>query len=133
VEGLAVTTAPYAALLAAAGGGFSLAEAAQVLAISCEAMHALISVGRALGLMHDDRIVVPRLQFRARGGRSEIVPGSDRVVRLFDDTQAGPWAALQFLIEPDPNLGATPIAALRDDRVEAVAHAARALLRTDEE
>jgi len=128
-----VTSAPYAALLKDAGGGVSLAEAAQALGISCAAMHALISTGRALGLMHGDRIVVPRLQFRCRDGRSEILPGIEQVVHLFQETQAGPWAALQFLLEPDPNLGTAPIAALRDGRVAAVVHAARAYLRVDED
>jgi len=42
--------AAYAALLAAAGGALSLAEAAEALAISRQAMHALIRTGRALGL-----------------------------------------------------------------------------------
>jgi len=125
--------AAYAALLAAAGGGLSLAEAAEALTISRQAMHALIRTGRALGLMHGDRIVVPRLQFCSRGGRSEILPGIDRIVRLFEETKAGPWSAVQFLIDPDPNLGTTPIAALRDGQVEAVEHAARALLRIDED
>jgi len=133
MAGRPVTAAAYAALLEAAGGGLSLAEAAEALAISRQAMHALISTGRALGLMHGDRIVVPKLQFRSRGGRSEILPGIDRIVRLFEETKAGPWSAVQFLTEPDPNLGTTPIAALRDGRVEAVEHAARALLRIDED
>jgi len=39
----------------------------------------------------------------------------------------------QFLVEPDPNLGAAPISALRDGRAEAVEHAARAFLRTEED
>jgi len=133
VAGRPVTAAAYAALLAAAGGGFSLAEAAEALAISRQAMHALISSGRALGMMHGDRIVVPRLQFRSHGGRSEILPGIDRIARLFEETKAGPWAALQFLTEPDPNLGTLPIAALRAGQIAAVEHAARALLRIDED
>jgi len=133
VAGLAVAAAPCAALLAAAGGGLALAEAAQALAISPKAMHAQIRAGRALGLMHGDRIVVPKLQFRSRHGRSEVLPGIDQVVRLFHETQAGPWAAVQFLLEPDPNLGAAPIAALRDGQVAAVVHAARAYLRVDED
>lgn len=125
--------AAYAALLAAAGGALSLAEAAEALAISRPAMHALISSGRVLGMMHGDQIVVPRLQFRSRGGQCEIVPGIERVVRLFDETTAGPWAALPFLLDPDPNLGAAPVAALRAGQVEAVEHATRAFLRTDED
>jgi len=123
----------YATLLEAAGGGFSLAEAAEALAISRQAMHEQISTGWVLGMVHDDQIVVPRLQFRPGDGRSEILLGIGRVVRLFEETKAGPWAALQFLIEPDPNIGTAPIAALRDGRVEAVAHAARAFLRIDED
>ena len=126
-----MTVAAYAALLDTAGGGFSLAAAAEALAISRQAMHTLISTGRALGLMHGDRIVVPRLQVRSRRDRSEILPGIDRIVRLFEETKVGPWSALQLLTDPDPNLGTPPIAALRDGRVAAVEHAARAFLGTE--
>lgn len=105
--------AAQAALLEKGGGGFSLAEAAMALNISPQAMHAQIDAGRALGVIQGDQIVVPRLQLRSRRGQSEVIPGIDRVVRIFRGTWAGAWATLQFLIEPDPNLGTTPIVAPR--------------------
>jgi len=125
---------PYTDLLARCGGGLSLAEAATALDVSCQAMHEQIHAGQVLSVMLGDQMVVPKLQIHARqGGRNEILPGINRIVRLFRDSQAGPWAALPFLIEPDPNLSTTPIAALRDGKVDAVAHAVSAYLRTDEE
>ena len=48
------------------------------------------------------------------------------VVKVF--SVAGGWSALQFLVEPDPNLAKPPIEALSEGRVGDVVNAAKAYL-----
>lgn len=120
------------ALLAAAGGGLSLTEAAQALGVTRQNLHKRIHTGSALGMLLDNRIVVPKLQLVACGSRTTIVAGLERVVRPFLDTKAGAWSALQFLLDPDPNLGRPPIDALRAGDVAGAEHAARGYLGLDE-
>lgn len=120
------------ALLAAGGGSLSLTEAAQTLGVTRQNLHKRIHTGSALGMLLDNRIVVPRLQLVAADGRMTIVAGIERVVRPFLDAKAGAWSALQFLLNPDPNLGRPPIDALRAGDVVGAEHAARAYLGLDE-
>jgi hypothetical protein len=119
-------------LLAAAGGALSLTEAAQVLGVSRQNMHKRIHTGSVLGMLLDDRILVPKLQLIAGDGGTTIVAGIERVVRPFLGAKAGAWSALQFLLDPDPNLGRPPIDALRAGNVAGAEHAARAYLGLDE-
>lgn len=122
------------ALLERAGGAFSLTEAAQMLGISRQALHKRIAGGTALGMMDlSNEIVVPKLQIATAGEKPVILPGVDAVTKLFKKAAAGPWMALQFLVDADPNLGRTPIAALQAGAREAVVQAARAHLHLDEE
>jgi hypothetical protein len=121
------------ALLKRAGGAFSLTEAAAALHITRQALHKRISSGSALGMMVDNEIVVPKLQIAIRHGAATILPGIDAVTKLFRQTDAGPWMALQFLVDPDPNLSEAPIEALRTRDVQLVVEAARAHLHLDEE
>jgi hypothetical protein len=120
------------ALLAAAGGGLSLTDAAQALGVTRQNLHKRIHTGSALGMMLDNRIVVPKLQLVAGDGRTTILAGVERVVRPFLDTKAGAWSALQFLLDPDPNLGRPPIDALRAGDAVGAEYAARAYLGLDE-
>lgn len=120
-------------LLARAGGGMTLTEAAKRLGLSRQGMHKRIASHSALGMIMDGKIVVPTIQFTGRNGNEEILPGIDDVVRQFNDANAGSWSALQFLIENDANLGHPPIAFLREGKTDAVQHAARAYLGTGEE
>ncbi|HUN39483.1 MAG TPA: hypothetical protein VMU81_04260 [Acetobacteraceae bacterium] len=120
------------ALLAAAGGGLSLTEAAQALGVTRQNLHKRIHTGSALGMLLDNRIVVPQLQLVEDHGRTTVVAGIERVVRPFLDAKAGAWSALQFLLDPDPNLGRPPIDALRAGDVAGAEHAARAYLGLDE-
>jgi hypothetical protein len=120
------------ALLREAGGALSLTEAAQALGVTRQALHKRIHAGSALGMMVDGTIVVPSVQFVQAGAKRTIVAGLDGVVKPFLASGAGPWAALQFLIEPDPNLGCPPVEALRADRSEDVTRAAQARLHLDE-
>lgn len=120
------------ALLTAAGGGLSLTEAAQALGVTRQNLHKRIHSGSALGMLLDNRIVVPKLQLVPGSGRATIVAGLERVVRPFLDAKAGAWSALQFLLDPDPNLGRPPIDALRAGDMIGPEHAARAYLGLDE-
>lgn len=120
------------ALIAAAGGALSLTEAADVLGVSRQNLHKRIHSGSALGMLLDGRIVVPRLQFVPGDGKTVIISGIERIVRPFLETKAGAWSALQFLLDPDPNLGRPPIEALKAGDVAPAEHAALAYLGLDE-
>ncbi|WP_051341581.1 hypothetical protein [Azospirillum halopraeferens] len=123
------------ALLERAGGSLSLTEAAAAMGISRQALHRRIRTGSALGMMRDDEIVIPVVQFvdgsGTAAGKKVVRPGIAPVVKLFETSGAGPWSALQFLIDTDPNLGRPPVEALATgdpSAVRAVEHAARAYL-----
>ncbi|WP_211856287.1 hypothetical protein [Plastoroseomonas hellenica] len=121
------------ALLVRAGGTLSLTEAAGRMGVSRQALHKRIASGGALGMMSGSEIVVPRAQFAESAGRLSILPGINKVVKLFKEAQAGAWAALQFLLDPDPNLNRAPIEALKAGEVTETVLAARAHLGMDEE
>jgi hypothetical protein len=121
------------ALLDRAGGSLSLTEAALQLNVSQKELHKRIKAGTALGMMVGTEIVVPRLQIVEPDGRYSVLPGIDEVKKLFEEAEAGPWMALQFLIDPDPNLGMSPIETLRQGKKDAVIRAMRAHLHLDEE
>jgi hypothetical protein len=121
------------ALLERAGGSLSLTQATKLLGVSRQALHKRIAAGTALGMMIGNEIAVPKLQFSEKGGRQEILAGIGTVMKLFKDSEAGPWMALQFLLDPDPNLGKSPIDALRAGDERLVVQAARAYLHLDEE
>jgi len=120
------------ALLDRAGGALTLTEAAKRLGISRQALHKRISAGTALGMMVDDEIVVPSLQIATRDDRPAILGGIGDVTKLFKSAEAGPWMALQFLVDPDPNLGRDPVESLQEGEIKPVIAAARAHLRCDE-
>lgn len=120
------------ALLDRAGGVLTLTEAARRLDVSRQALHKRISAGSALGMMVDDQIVVPTMQIATMAGRPAILGGVGDVTKLFKSVEAGPWMALQFLVDPNPNLGRAPVEALRRGDIEPVLAAARAHLRCDE-
>jgi hypothetical protein len=121
------------ALLERAGGALSLTQATKLLRVSRQALHKRIAAGTALGMMIGNEIAVPKLQLSEKGGRHEILPGVGSVTKLFKDTGAGPWMALQFLVDPDPTLGKSPTEALRAGDERLVEQAARAYLHLDEE
>jgi hypothetical protein len=120
------------ALLAAAGGALTLTEAAQALGMTRQNLHKRIHAGSALGMLLDNRIMVPKLQLVADDGRTALIAGIDRVVRPFLEAKAGAWSALQFLLDPDPNLGRRPIEALRAGDISGAEHATRAYLGLDD-
>jgi hypothetical protein len=121
-----------AALLERSGGGVSLTEGAKLLGMTRQALHKRIKSGSALGMMHGPELVLPRVQFVSADGVTRLVGGLSEVVTLFDESRAGGWSALQFLVDPDPNLGDAPIRLLSRGDVAAVVSAARAYLSLDE-
>ena len=110
-----------------AGGGLSLTEAAALLGVSRQAVHKRVKAGTVLAMMDGSELVLPRNQFTQAG----VVPGLGAVLRHFK--VAGAWSALQFLVEPDSNLGGIPLHALVAGRVEDVVHAAKAYLGIEDQ
>ncbi|MCG5487190.1 MAG: hypothetical protein KK482_26535 [Sinorhizobium meliloti] len=117
-----------AALLERAGGGVSLTEGAKLLGSSRQALHKRVKLGSALGLMQGSELVLPKFQFVAEDGRTQLINGLAKVVKLFDESGAGRWSALQFLIDSDPNLSDTPCQVLAEGRVDEVVNSAKAYL-----
>jgi hypothetical protein len=120
-----------AELLERAGGGMSLTAAAKMVETSRQALHKRITKGTVLGLMRGGELVIPRAQWIEKNGKTAVMAGIAEVLAEF--SVAGRWSALQFLVEPDPNLAATPLVALAQGKVAEVVHAARAYLGADEE
>lgn len=123
------------ALLEQAGGALLLTQAANELGISRQAAHKRISANTMLGMMRDGKIVVPVIQLTSEGaaaGKKVVLPGIGQVSALFSESGAGPWSALQFLVEHDPNIKGPPIEALKRGEVDRVVTAARAYLSCDE-
>ncbi len=116
-----------AELLEKAGGGLTLTEAAALLGMSRQAVHKRIKAGTVLAMMNGAELVLPRGQFTPAG----IVPGLSAVLAPFK--VAGAWSALQFLVEPDPNLAGIPLRALTEGRIAAVVDAAKAYLGIDQD
>ena len=84
-------------------------------------------------MMDADELVLPRFQWLIDSDNDNKVvalPGLVDIVRIFG--RAGGWSALQFLLDPDPNLGKPPIEALHEGAVPAVVTAARSYLGLDE-
>ena len=106
-----------------AGGAFDLGEVRELLgSISRQAVDSRAREGALLAVPGPGNSRrYPTMQFNADGS---VVKGL-RQVRAALPT-ADPWAALNFLINPDTRLGGqTPIALLREGKVEAVVEAAR--------
>jgi hypothetical protein len=117
-------------LLAKAGGALSLSEAADLLGMTRQGVHKRIKARSVLGMMHGNQLVIPRAQFVQRGDGHGVLEGLDGVLQAFD--VAGEWSALQFLLDPDPNLGRTPLQALLDGRADDVVAAAKAYLAAED-
>lgn len=128
-ERLAEATAE---LLDMTGGAWSLTEAARALGVTRQAVHKRIQSGSVLAMMRDGEIVVPRGQFVVSGEATKPAPQLAKISQLFEQSRAGPWAALQFLTEVDPVLGKTPLQALADGEADAATAAARAHLGLEE-
>ncbi|PWE53725.1 hypothetical protein DEM27_24625 [Metarhizobium album] len=124
--------ANQAQVLAQAGEALGLREAASRLGMSHQNLHKRVGSGSALGLMRDRELIVPSAQFVESADGVKIVPDLRRVLSLFEESKAGNWSALQFLVEPDPVVGGKPLDALKGGNVELVIRAARAYLGLDE-
>ncbi len=119
-------------VLQRAGGGLSLTEAAKLLSVSRQALHKRVKLGTALGIMDGPELTLPKFQFVGEGKRKKVVEGLGPVIKLFDAAKAGRWAALQFLVERDPNLGGVPNEALAAGRAQEVLDSAIAYLDAGE-
>ncbi|MBZ5763037.1 hypothetical protein LAV84_27685 [Rhizobium sp. VS19-DR104.2] len=124
--------ANQAQILAHAGETLGLREAAARLGMSHQNLHKRVGSGSALGVMRDREIIVPAIQFFEDGGSVKIVPELRRVLSVFEESRAGNWSALQFLVELDPMLGAKPIDVLKSGQIDSVVRSARAYLGLDE-
>jgi hypothetical protein len=114
-------------LLKRAGGALSLTEAAKRLNLSRQRVHKRIQDGTVLGMCAPDgTILVPAFQLEADGDGAKVIAGLEQAARPFAETGEGGWAALQWLLDEDPNLGTTPLSAIRAGRLDDVAQAARA-------
>jgi len=67
--------------------------------------------------MLEGEIIVPNLQFADNAGKTSILPGVDKLTKLFREAEEGAWSELQFLVDPDPNLRRPPIEALKDGEI----------------
>lgn len=121
------------ALLDRAGERLTLTEAAERLGISRQALHKKIQNGAALGLMIGETFVVPSAQFVTGGSGTRVVAHLKDVLTLFLKSGAGPWSALQYLMEADPALGgAIPLDLLKAGESATIVAAARGYLGLDE-
>ncbi|MBY0332869.1 MAG: hypothetical protein K2X49_19600 [Acetobacteraceae bacterium] len=118
-------------LLHRAGGAMTLDAAAKRLGTTPEQVRLCIRCGTLLGMTGlDGDVVVPAFQIEEASDRPRVICGIDSAIQPFLETGEGGWAALQWLLDDDPNLGpCTPLQALRDGRLDDVARAARAYVR----
>ena len=122
-----------AEMLRRAGGGLSLTEAAQRLKVTRQRVHKRIQDGTVLGMaLTDGTLVVPAFQIDKRDGAETVLSGLDLAIRPFIAAGEGGWSALQWILDPDPNLGMSPLEALQAGRSNDVARAARAYVGIDE-
>lgn len=115
-------------VLARAGELLSLTEAADRLNVSRQALHQRIQKGTAIGIMRGRDLVVPAVQFVSTRDGEAVVPRLQDVVQPFLKEERGVLSALQFLLRVDPNLGVTPLEALKANRPEDAQRAALAFL-----
>lgn len=115
-------------LLAKAGELLTLTEAADRLNVSRQALHQRIQKGTAIGIMRGRDLVVPAIQFVSTRDGEVIVPRLQDAVQPFLKAERGALTALQFLLRVDPNLGVTPLEALKANRPEDAHRAALAYL-----
>jgi hypothetical protein len=97
-------------LLAQHGGTLSVAEVAELLGITPDAVRKRARRGRLLALPRGGHSVFPACQFDIEDGR--VVPGFDELLATLDTDSAA--AKLRFFLTQDRDLGTTPIEALRE-------------------
>ena len=127
-----VLSANKSAILARAGEGLSLSEAARRLGRTRQNVHKRIQSGSALGVRVGNEIVVPAIQFVGSESDTRIVDDLSDISQLFRDANVGPWELLGFMVRVDPNLQAVPIEVLKQGDTDRVVAATRAFLHLDE-
>lgn len=110
------------ALLAAEGGSWSVAQAAEHLGISEQAVHKRLEATKLLAVQPGGfRYALPAWQF----DRSGVIAGLDDVLGAF--AVEDPWMRLHFFLSQDARLGGDrPLDALRKGRVADVMRSAAA-------
>jgi hypothetical protein len=96
-------------LMDGSGGAYSATELAQILRITPDAVRKRTARGKLLAVPQGARSVYPACQIDLTEGR--VVEGLESVLPLLD-TESAP-AKLRFLLGADPDLGGTPLDALR--------------------
>jgi hypothetical protein len=82
---------------------------AELLGITPDAVRKRAARGKLLALPQGARTLYPAFQLDTE--RRRLVPGLDVILPLLDTDSAE--AKLRFFLMPDPDLGATPVEALR--------------------
>lgn len=109
------------AMIEEAGGAVSVAQAAEMLGISRQAVEKRLKAGSLLGVRIGARTVVPAFQVDA----GESMRGLDRVLKALGVSD--PWMRLNFFLTRDRRLkGRTPLVALASGKVDEVVRAAGA-------
>jgi hypothetical protein len=101
------------AILSEAGETLGLAAASGRLGMSRQNLHQRIRRGSAIGVLENGEILVPVNQFITVNGKERIVGGLGKVIEPFIASGAGHWSALQFMVDIEPNLGLSPLEALK--------------------
>lgn len=101
------------AILAETGETLKLSAAADRLGTSRQNLHQRIRRGSAIGVLKNGEIIVPTSQFVKVKDKEKIVDGLSMIVGPFLESGAGHWSALQFLVDVEPNLGVSPLDALK--------------------
>lgn len=96
-------------LLTEHGGVYTDAEVAEYLGVSVDRVHECIENGRLIALEVDGQTLIPVLQFHEH----EILPHLDDVLSLMETTD--PVAVIRFFVTFDPDIGMTPVDALRNN------------------
>lgn len=121
------------ALLAEAGGAWTLPEAAEHMQIGEASLRCMIAEHQALAVARGEHVLLPLVQFASPSAvPATLVDGLEGILCLFAKGKAGPVGTLEFLITQDPNLDCTPIQALKSGDAR-VAPVAAAFLQLNEE
>ena len=123
----------FGEILDKAGEAYTLNQAAAELGIDRVDLYNMIAADRAVGVMISEKnLVVPGIQIVETNSGKEILRGVPEILAQFNnESSAGTWSALQFLVEQDPVLGKAPVDVLKSSDENAVARvvqAARAYL-----
>lgn len=96
-------------LLTEHGGVYTDAEVADYLRVSVDRVHECIENGRLIALEEDGETRIPAWQFQEH----KTLPHLDDVLSLLKTSD--PVAVIRFFVTFDPDIGMTPVDALRNN------------------